>query len=87
MTEDQCNACRYADYIAYDDGDMFCCTKDDDPSMPFYMDENTFCPCFEKDDGRYDIVEVDEDNGIAYVDWYTEAPGVELTTATQGEKE
>lgn len=22
----------------------------------------------------------DEDNGIAYVDWYTEAPGVELTT-------
>ena len=59
MTEDQCNACRHAGYIAFVDGDMWCCAKDDDPSMPFYMDENTFCPCFEKDDGRYDESEVE----------------------------
>ena len=48
MTEDQCNTCRYAGYIAFDDGDMFYCAKDDDPNMPFDMDENTYCPCFEK---------------------------------------
>ena len=52
MTEDQCNACRHADYIAFDDGDMFCCAKDDDPRIPFDMDENTFCPCFEKDESE-----------------------------------
>ena len=51
MTEEQCKACRYADRVSYVDGDMWCCAKDDDPSMPFDMDENTFCPCFEKDDG------------------------------------
>ena len=48
MTEDQCNTCRYAGHVFFDDGDMFCCEKDDDPDMPFDMDENTYCPCFEK---------------------------------------
>lgn len=52
MTEEQCNTCKYADGVHYDDGDMFCCAKDKDPNMPFDMDENTYCPCFEKDDGR-----------------------------------
>ncbi len=54
MTEDQCNACRYADYIAFDDGDMFCCAKDDDPNMPFNMTEDTFCPCFEREEEEED---------------------------------
>ena len=48
MTADQCNACRYAAYIRFDDGDMFTCEKLGEPEMPFDMDENTFCPCFEK---------------------------------------
>ena len=52
MTEEQCLKCKYADGVHYDDGDMFCCEKDDDPNMPFDMDEDTLCPLFEKDDGR-----------------------------------
>ena len=51
MTEEQCNTCKYADFVRYDDGDMFCCVKDDDPNMPFDMYEDTHCPLFEKDDG------------------------------------
>ena len=61
MTTEQCENCRFAGLIWYPDGDMFCCDKDNDPRMPFNMEADTFCPCFEPlDDFEIqDTVEVD----------------------------
>jgi len=61
MTDDQCNACRYADYVRYDDGDMFTCEKLAEPEMPFDMDNDTLCPFFENvDEAEKDEVDEDE---------------------------
>ena len=61
MTEDQCCRCKYADSVYFDDGDMFCCEKDDDPNMPFDMDEDTLCPLFEKDDEALPAVDLTDE--------------------------
>ena len=55
MTEEQCNTCRYAGLVkSYEGDDVFCCAKDDDPNMPFNMTEDTFCPCFEREEEEED---------------------------------
>lgn len=51
MTEEQCSKCKYAGSVKfYDGGDMFTCDMDSDPNMPFDMNEDTFCPCFETEE-------------------------------------
>ena len=55
MTDEQCYKCKYADSVKfYDGGDMFTCAKDSDPNMPFNMTEDTFCPCFEREEEEED---------------------------------
>ena len=54
MTDEQCYKCKYADSVKFYEGYMFCCAKDDDPNMPFNMTEDTFCPCFEREEEEED---------------------------------
>ena len=61
MTEDQCNTCKYADYIDFDDGDMFCCEKHGDPNVPFEINEDALCPLFEKDDEALPAVDLTDE--------------------------
>lgn len=42
-----CDTCRHAGSVYYPDGDMFVCAMDSDPRVPFDMDEDTDCPCYE----------------------------------------
>ena len=46
-----CDRCRHADAVGgFPDGqDMFVCNMQDDPRVPFNMEEDTEeCPCFEE---------------------------------------
>lgn len=45
-----CDHCKYASAVGgFPDGeDMFVCDKQDDPRIPFDMDEDTVCPLFEE---------------------------------------
>lgn len=47
-----CDHCKHADAVGgYPDGqDMFVCAKENDPRIPFTVDEKTaYCPCYEPD--------------------------------------
>lgn len=54
MTDEQCLNCKYAPpYGSYstctgDDLPVWSCDMIDDPRMPFDMERDTDCPCFEK---------------------------------------
>ena len=54
MTKEQCEVCKYAPpYGTYstcsgDDLPVWTCDKIDDPRMPFDMEDDTDCPCFER---------------------------------------
>lgn len=52
MTDDQCFRCKYRSAIGgFPNGeDMFVCGKEGDPRMPFDMEADTFCPCFEEEE-------------------------------------
>ena len=46
-----CDRCKHASYVdGFPEGDvMFCCDKQDDPRIPFDMEEDTEeCPLFEE---------------------------------------
>ena len=49
MTDEQCGNCRFRSAVGgFPDGeDMFCCDMETDPRMPFDMEHDTECPCFE----------------------------------------
>lgn len=53
MTAEQCDVCKYSSWVSgYPDGqNMFTCDCND-PKLPFNMEEDTFCPCFELDDSK-----------------------------------
>ena len=62
MTSEQCNRCKFApapgsySTCTGDDLPVWSCGKEDDPRMPFDMDDDTNCPCFEpadKEDGGH----------------------------------
>jgi len=47
----KCDRCVHAGTVGgFPDGDMFCCECEDDPRVPFTMDEDTDCPLFEVDE-------------------------------------
>ena len=60
MTDEQCLRCRFASGIGgFPDGqDMFTCDKLADSKMPFTMESDTPCPCFEevKEWAKYKLV-------------------------------
>lgn len=67
MTNEQCARCKYApapgtySTCSGDDLPVWSCGKTDDPRMPFDMEDDTFCPCFELDE-KYRI----DDYGDSY---------------------
>jgi hypothetical protein len=52
MTVEQCERCKHADRVGgFPDGeDMFVCSKESDPGMPFDCCEFIPCPFFEEED-------------------------------------
>lgn len=54
MTDEQCSKCKFAppagsfSTCSGDDLPVWSCDKTDDPRMPFNMEYDTDCPCFEE---------------------------------------